>query len=108
MLKIQAGPMVQGDITKGVRISCGSQTFGIGDAEFSFCISVKPAKGTGLNDPPADGELSCSKLFRRVSFQGIQRISRFTLANQNFCFENAKLVVPNRVGALRTLETLVG
>src|SRR4249919_2555144 len=108
MLKIQAGPVVQGDITKGVRISCGSQTFGVGNAEFPFRVSAEPAKCTGLSDPAADGELSRCKLLRRLSFQGIQRISSSTLTGQGFCLENTKLVVPDRVRALCSLETLVG
>lgn len=107
MLKIQTAPMVQGDIAQRVRISRGCQTFGVGNVEFRFLESAEPAKGTRLNDLAADGKLSSSKLLRRVSLQGIQRISGSTLADQSFCLEDAKLVVPNRVCAVCSLKTLI-
>ena len=99
--------MIQSRFAQGIWVSCGSQTFGIGNAEFTFRVSAEPAKRTGLNNPAADGKLSSSKLLRRINLEGIQRISGSALTNQSFCPENAKLVVPNRVCALRSLETLV-
>src|SRR5690349_2959407 len=107
MLKIQAGPVVQGDIAQRVRISRGRQAFGLGNAGFRFRESAKPAKGTSLNELAANGELSGSKLLRRLGLQGIQGISGSTLAEQSFGSEDAKLVVPNRVRALCPLKTLV-
>lgn len=105
MLTIQAAPVVQGDIAQRVRISRGCQTFGVGNAELRFREPAKPAQGTSLNDLAAEGELSGSKLLRRVGLKRIQGISGSILADQSFGPEDAKLVVPNRVRALCPLKT---